>query len=87
MDYELRKECPHYKEEHDMGATIPICRKDGSVCDGCQKINLIPRRGMSHMVLLLFLLTCAGSIGNQELLSEPPKPSEKEENDNNGCDS
>ena len=80
MDEWQRKECPHYEEEHDMGATIPLCRKDGSICDDCQKDNFIAPRGMSRSdaVLLLFLLACSKNTSNPELLSEPPKPFEKE---------
>lgn len=73
MDEWPREECPHYEEEHDMGATIPICRKDGSVCDGCKKREFLPPQ---DAVLLLFLMACAGSMINPELLNDPPEPFE-----------
>jgi len=67
MDEWQRKECPHYEEEHDMGATIPICRKDGSVCDGCKKSEFLPPQ---NLALFLFLMACAGSMNNQEHLND-----------------
>ena len=72
----IKESCPHYEEEHDMGATIPLCRKDGSICDGCKKDNFIAPRGMSRSdaVLLLFLLACAENTSDPELLTDPPKP-------------
>lgn len=72
MDEWPREECPHYEEEHDMGATIPICRKDGSVCDGCKKSEFIPPQ---DAVLLLFLMACAGSMND---LPEPFEPKQEE---------
>ena len=76
MDEWPREECPHYEEEHDMGATIPICRKDGSVCDGCKKREFLPPQ---DAVLLLFLMTCAGSMNNPEILNNPQEPFEPEQ--------
>lgn len=67
-----REECPHYEEEHDMGATIPICRKDGSVCDGCKNHEFLPPQ---DAVLLLFLMACAGSMND---LPEPFEPKQEE---------
>lgn len=87
MNEDLREECHYYEEEHDMGATIPICRKDGSVCDGCQNNNLLSARCRSDIPLLLFLIAFAGNIDNSKHLSEPPKPFEKEGNNNNCCGS
>lgn len=76
MDEWIRKECPHYEEEHDMGATIPICRKDGSVCDGCKKHEFLPQQ---DAILLLFLMACTGGMNNQELLNNPLEPFEPEQ--------
>lgn len=76
MDEWRREECPHYEEEHDMGATIPICRKDGSVCDSCKKHEFLPPQ---DAVMLLFLMACAGSMGNPELLNDPPEPFKQED--------
>lgn len=76
MDEWSREWCPHYEEEHDMGKTIPICRKDGSICDGCKKREFLPPQ---DAVLLLLLMAFAGGMINPELLNDPPEPFEPEQ--------